>query len=503
MPRVRGQTSRGRCSDPLRGALQRILALAPDGTIVMVGSSTGAIETRNAWQPEQDPRSANGFVAILTPQGIASVVSYLAGVQYLKPRVGVDSQGDLHFAFDTSTTELATHRSLVPNHPDGPVLTSADRGASWKWASRGLGAGVQQFAVDASRNHVYAFNGGAIHRTVDNGESWEVWRTIGGFPSSQGGIALDPLNPTTMYVGSSNLYRLDNDGATVQLLRESTPGVGGFRVGSLAVSPRDGSVWLGTGNGLEVSFDRGRTWTRRDRDFRTTNVGTVDTPEWIVFDRRRPETVYIYLPFASGVFRSTDNGLSWTEITASLTDSSGYPERPFARAFAIDPIDSDRLYVGTFNRGMAITDDGGRTWRRSLPFTAVSAVAVDHMPPYQVYVAMRQYSPSEEGIMISRDQGYTWTLTDVRPRMRGAPTRLMVHPNDPARLYAGSNLVTQAPYLLRLNRTASANSYSTVFASYLLSGSIRDAAVSADGETVLALASADLSNEIAVVRIGR
>jgi hypothetical protein len=97
------------------------------------------------------------------------------------------------------------------------------------------------------------------------------------------------------------------------------------------------------------------------------------------------------------------------------------------------------------------------------------------------------------------------TLTDVRARMRGAPTRLMVHPNDPARLYAGSNLILQAPYLLRLNRTAPApsNSYSTVFASYLLSGSIRDVAVSGDGTTVLALASADLSNEIAVVRIGR
>ena len=53
------------------------------------------------------------------------------------------------------------------------------------------------------------------------------------------------------------------------------------------------------------------------------------------------------------MFRSTDGGASWTQLTAGLDPLGG------ATAIVVDPTDSQVVYVGTSRLGVFCTKDGG------------------------------------------------------------------------------------------------------------------------------------------------
>jgi photosystem II stability/assembly factor-like uncharacterized protein len=476
------------------------ITVTPGGNVVVAGRGpsgglAGAmLPIVNAWQAE--PASGeNGFVAELNLNGVPEMVSYLAGVSSYRVRAEADLRGRLHFAFDTIGVESGVPGEPPPPHPDGPIFTSRDRGESWTWSSKGLRSGVSALAVDGERNIVYAAVGIAAYRSDDDGESWSFWNALDTGPAGAATMALDPREPTTMYGGASNLFRFDQDGRVRTPLRSGGAGVGGFRVGALAVSPHDGSVWVASGNGLEVSTDRGVTWSHRDRGFRTTAVQTIDSPKVIVFDPRQAGVVYVAL--SEGIYRTIDDGVSWHDFTGNLTDN-GYPDRPFVRSLAIDPSDSNRLFAGTSNRGMIMTADGGQTWTRSLLFTSVTAVAAS---PVAVYASVRDSASGNARLLVTRDDGRSW-LNASGGASREAASSLLVHPRDPRRLYAATSFLRSAAYLLRVDESG-ASRYTPSLASFISKGQVADLTTTLDGQTVLALNSGTGSSEIVVLRIAR
>jgi hypothetical protein len=65
-------------------------------------------------------------------------------------------------------------------------------------------------------------------------------------------------------------------------------------------------------------------------------------------------------PSASGLFRSTDGGNTWTEITAEA--NMGFPKKPYGRlAVAIAPSNAKRVYafVESPDSALFVSDDGG------------------------------------------------------------------------------------------------------------------------------------------------
>ena len=473
------------------------LAVGEDGTIVISGRTRGPLPIVNAFQT--DLRGASdAFIAILNPRGVPEMISYVGGSgeeQSGRPQVALDADGQVHLAFGSESVDLPTLRAIIPRPPGGPVFASADRGQSWTWAAQGLSTGVTQFAFDVGRNIVYAAGGGVLSRTINHGESWQRVRHIDPIPIG-GRVAIDLRDTTTIYAGSRDLYRLDRDGQNATLLRQAGSGVGGYRVDSLAVSPHDGSVWVGNGSGLEVSFDRGATWTRRDNELPAFSVGPFNlhaTPYVMAFDPRRAGTVFVGVD--NGIYTTQDAGVRWQELTATLL-SGGRPERPMVRSLVLDPSNPDRIYAATFNRGMVITDDGGQTWRRTLSSMAINAIAVDHAPPYQVYASVSEYSTGRSAVMVSRDRGETWASTPLR----GFPV-LATHPGDAARLYAASSGTPSSGYLSRYGRVG--DSYAQSFASYLMESGASDVGLTRDRATVLVSNGAVNGGDIAIVRITR
>lgn len=94
-----------------------------------------------------------------------------------------------------------------------------------------------------------------------------------------------------------------------------------------------------------------------------------------------------------GMYRSTDGGKSWTHIGLSDSQQVG--------RVVVDPKDPDRVLVAALGhpygpnakRGVFLTEDGGRTWRRTLfrdESTGAVDVALDPRDARVVYAALWQ-----------------------------------------------------------------------------------------------------------------
>jgi photosystem II stability/assembly factor-like uncharacterized protein len=68
-------------------------------------------------------------------------------------------------------------------------------------------------------------------------------------------------------------------------------------------------------------------------------------------------------PSGSGLFRTTDGGTTWTELTPEA--NKGFPKKPYGRlAVAIAPSNAKRVYafVESTDSALFVSDDGGQTW---------------------------------------------------------------------------------------------------------------------------------------------
>jgi hypothetical protein len=121
--------------------------------------------------------------------------------------------------------------------------------------------------------------------------------------------------------------------------------------------------------GVFRSKDGGVTWTRVL--FRNDSTGAAD----LVIDRTNPMVLYATLwqvyrtPWklwsggpGSGLFKSSDGGDTWTE----LTRNPGLPQGVIGKiGVSVSPADPNRVYaiVEAEDGGVFRSDDGGATWR--------------------------------------------------------------------------------------------------------------------------------------------
>jgi photosystem II stability/assembly factor-like uncharacterized protein len=140
-------------------------------------------------------------------------------------------------------------------------------------------------------------------------------------------------------------------------------------------SKEKGVIWTGTDDGLiQVTRDDGKSWT---------NVTPKNIPEWSLVSLIEASsfdagTAYAAVDarkldnFKPYIFKTTDFGKSWTQIT------TGIPDGAYVHAVREDPAKKGLLFAGT-ELGIYVSfDDGGR-WqplRMNLPITPVHDMVV-------------------------------------------------------------------------------------------------------------------------------
>ena len=248
---------------------------------------------------------------------------------------------------------------------------------------------IVDIAVDpvvSSRWFIAAASGG-VWRTENNGTTFEpVFDGEGSY--SIGCVAIDPSNRHTIWVGTgeNNSQRSVSWGDGVYRSRDggkSWENVGlkdSQHIGRIAVDPRDsnvvwvaaqGPLWSSGGDrGVFKTTDGGETWRRVLDISPDTGANEVhldprnpDVAYASAYQRRRRVWTLIDGGPESAIYKTTDGGESWREIT------NGVPSVDMGRiGMAISPADPDVLYAiieaqrgegGTFR-----STDRGESWTK-------------------------------------------------------------------------------------------------------------------------------------------
>ena len=198
-------------------------------------------------------------------------------------------------------------------------------------------------------------------------------------------------------------------------------GASGGRVNGLGVDrTTPGRVYAASEwGGLFRSTDNGLTWTHVD--------GHVPTVTWDVeVDPTNSNRVYATSFYdgrtnsRSGINVSTDGGATWTQPgdghpAGQLLPGEIRRTEPAAFGIAIDPANANRVFIGT-NCGLAISLDAGVTWTFRDPTPAdlandIGDVVVHHGGIIDVC--------GDDGHLRSTDGGTTWTTATTQPLQTG------------------------------------------------------------------------------------
>lgn len=133
-----------------------------------------------------------------------------------------------------------------------------------------------------------------------------------------------------------------------------------------------------------------------------------------------------------GVFKSFDSGKTW-EQRVFVKQGKKAPETingAFVTSFRFDPNNADKVYIGTANTGLWVTENGSESWRSLYPNVAIQDFILDAKNNI-VYFA------TANSIYKSIDDGKTWPVLYLETRKGVAITSLALNAKN--ELYAGSS----------------------------------------------------------------
>ncbi|MFN5930691.1 MAG: WD40/YVTN/BNR-like repeat-containing protein, partial [Sphingobacteriales bacterium] len=268
--------------------------------------------------------------------------------------------------------------------------------------------------------------GDGVYKSTDAGKTW---KKIGlDLTRHISGIRIHPQNPEIVYVAAQGalhgptadrgVYKSTNGGATWERILYVDENTGCAELSMDMNNPRIlyAAMWDhrrlpwevrsgGPGSGLYKSTDEGKTWSKLTAGL-PDKMGKMS----IAVSRANPEKVYALVESDTekdmgGLFVSTDGGAHFSVASKDhrLTQRAWYYIEVF-----LDPKDENTLYV--FSSPGLMSKDGGRTWTN---------IRGTHGDYHHLWInpdnPKNMVVSNDGGGAVSFDQAKTWTSQDNQP----------------------------------------------------------------------------------------
>jgi photosystem II stability/assembly factor-like uncharacterized protein len=290
------------------------------------------------------------------------------------------------------TQDKAREKSGVPQgQPSKGFDSSLFKGLQWRSIGPYRGGRSVAVAGVPSQPMVYYFGatGGGIWKTTDGGVNWSPISDGQPFGTGTvGAIAVSDSDPNIIFAGMGESPVRGNVSHGDGVYKSTDAGKTWKRVGledtrqisKVRIHPKNPDIVyvaalghiFGSNEqrGIFRSKDGGKNWERIL--YRNDKAGAID----LALDPTNPNVLYagfwevIRKPWTfesggagSGIFKSTDGGDTWTEVT----HNEGLPKGVIGKiGLAVSPVNSERVWalVEAEEGGVFRSDDGGKKWVR-------------------------------------------------------------------------------------------------------------------------------------------
>ncbi len=298
--------------------------------------------------------------------------------------------------------------------------------------SRALGPGTTSGRItsitgvhaDKGKTLYVGTAGGGVWKSTNAGTSYKP--IFDKYCQSIGAIAIDQTNSNTVYVGTGE-SNMRNSVSIGNGMYKTTDGGENWKkmgldstehISKIIVHPSNpnilyasvpGALWSDSEHrGLYKSEDGGATWKKIL--YKDVKTGCAD----LLMDPGNPNILFASMwqfrrqPFSfnsggdgSGLFKSTDGGATWKEI------SNGLPPKPFGRiAMNLAPSNPKKMIAIVENKttGLYISEDGGESWKSQSATMNVcarpfyfSTIEIDPKDEKRVYRPAFEFAYSDDG----------------------------------------------------------------------------------------------------------
>lgn len=344
----------------MSGRVTAIDVVQKNPSIIYVGTASGGLWKTTSggidWKPIFDTMKVASIGAIAIDQNIPDVI--WVGTGEGNPRNSQTSGNGIYKSLDGGKTWI--HLGLENSRNIHRIIIDPRN-------SDVVYAGVQGSAFGDSDER-------GVFKTTDGGKTWQKILYV----NERTGIAdlvMDPSNPNKLFA------------AMWEFRREPWFFTSG-----------------GKGSGLYVTFDGGKTWTKKtDKDgLPSGELGRIG----IAIARSNPEIVYALIEAkVNALYKSTDGGFNWFKVS-----DKNIGDRPFYYAeIYVDPKNENRIY--NIYTQVSVSEDGGKTFN-----ILISKIHPDHHAFY-IHPENPNFliDGNDGGLAISYDRGKTWRFVENLP----------------------------------------------------------------------------------------
>ncbi len=339
-----------------------------------------------------------------------------------KPQIVLDQL--LIDSRDSKIIYTSGHRHKEP----GGFFMTKDGGATWKEAKELRNTSIHAMEQSSKNpNLILVGTTEGLWKSENSGEDWKKIESTTTPNATIDSIAIDPRDENTIYAGTWwRAYKTTDGGKNWRLIKNGM--IDDSDVFAITIDPRNPDHVIASAcSGIYESFNKGDLWkkiqgipsqSRRTRDIlqHPSVAGTV------------------YAGTTEGFWMTTNSGKSWVITTQKDLEIN---------SIAVHPDEPNRVFIGTNNYGVLVSNDGGRNFsptNDNFSSRFAYTVTADVEQPNRLYATTHNTATGGGFLFISNDGGTTWQRPKNLDVIRVSPFGMIQDRVNPSILYLATNV---------------------------------------------------------------